>query len=136
MTKLCTPCRFQQNAFISIPIFGFCREASNNVRNGLNIFVKNGVEAKLKVKGQVKLNSNTGAGINAGEINTGLDFAVETGSTLESCGNIGYDIVGDVQASSTATFSGTGYTCDQTQVVFFGDGIVELEPVCQACPAP
>ena len=68
--------------------------------------------------------------------NSNLEIDVENGSTLESCGNIVYDISGEVVASATtATFSGDGsYTCDQAKVVFNGDGTVD-EPVCQACPS-
>jgi hypothetical protein len=100
----------------------------------LYIDVYSGVEAKLIVKGSVTLNSNGLVGMYPFlEANTKLDIVVDNGSTLESCGNGVSDIEGYVAASATATFSGTGYICDQTNL--FGGGTV-VEPVCQACPDP
>ena len=112
-----------------------CRDASNNAAGGLVIDARN--EAKLIVKGEVTLNSN-GFGMNSFlGANAKLEINVENGSTFETCGNIDYDIYGTVDATATATFSGTGYTCDQAKVVFIGDnggtvGTVD-EPVCQDC---
>ena len=69
--------------------------------------------------------------------NSNLEIDVENGSTLESCGNDDDDIYGEVEASATATFSGTGYTCDQNKVVFegIGGGTVGtvVPPNCQDC---
>eukprot|EP00986_Skeletonema_menzelii_P009377 scaffold4266_cov139-Skeletonema_menzelii.AAC.1 len=68
-----------------------------------------------------------------------LNVEVKENGTLESCGNIVYDIYGKVKASATATFSGTGYTCDQAKVVFIvlGGGTVGtvVLPNCQVCPS-
>ena len=55
---------------------------------------------------------------------------VKGGGSFKSCGNTQFDISGEVVASATATFSGTGYTCDQA--VFNGGGTV-VGPVCQDC---
>ena len=120
-----------------IPLFDLLRKASSNQVYGLYpyIGVESGVEAKLIVKGKVTLNSNGFAGMYSFLYsNSNLEIDVENGSTLESCGNIVYDISGEVVASATATFSGDGsYTCDQaTKVVFTGDGTV-VGPVCQPC---
>eukprot|EP00986_Skeletonema_menzelii_P015166 scaffold11173_cov99-Skeletonema_menzelii.AAC.3 len=114
---------------------------SNSYYYGLYIDIDSGVEAKLDVKGEVTLNSNGLVGMYLFlEANTKLDIAVLNDATLESCGNIVYDISGVVPASATATFSGTGYTCDQAKVVFNGDGGgtvgTVVPPNCQACPVP
>jgi hypothetical protein len=105
------------------------RDASNAIY-GMYIDVSNGVEAELIVKGNVTLNSNNIGMYSFLRANTKLEINVENGSTLESCGNIVKDINGYV--TGAATFSGTGYTCDQNKVVFEGDGTVD-EPVCQDC---
>ena len=63
-----------------------------------------------------------------------VDVVKENGS-FESCGNTQFDIYGTVDATATATFSGTGYTCDQAKVVFTGPGgSTVVKPVCQDCP--
>jgi hypothetical protein len=118
-----------------------CRDAKSNSNYGLYIgFDSRGsdVEAKLIVKGEVTFNSNGGKGMNSYLFSDSkLDIAVLNDATLESCGNDDYDINGYVAASATATgaatFSGDGsYICDQTKVVFNGDGTV-VGPVCQPC---
>jgi hypothetical protein len=119
-----------------IPLFDLLRDASNAIY-GMYIGVDSGVEAKLIVKGEVTFNSN-GNGF-AGMYsflysNSNLEIDVENGSTLESCGNTQFDIYGQVPANATATFSGTGYTCDQAKVVFNG-GFTVVPPNCQACPS-
>ena len=153
LTKLCTHCQFQQvmynsnDAFISIPIFDLYlyRDASNNEGTGLFIGVTGSANTKAKVivKGKVTLNSNGEYGMYSFlNTNTNLEINVENGrSTLETCGNGDEDIGGNVPATASATFSGTGYTCDQAKVQFFdsdGGGTVGtvVPPVCQACPSP
>ena len=93
-----------------------------------------GTNAEVNVKGIVTANSNGNQGIYTSQnTNANLEINVESGATLSSCGNGAYDIFGNVDASSTATFLGDGYTCNETKVVFDGDGTV-VEPTCQACP--
>ena len=129
---------YNSNTYISIPIFGLCRDANSNVNFGLGIAVfVDGVNAQLIVKGNVNINSNGDGMFSFLEANTKLEINVENGSTLESCGNTQFDIYGTVDATATATFPGTGYTCDQAKVVFIGDnggtvGTVD-GPVCQPC---
>ena len=115
------------------PTFGLCRDdASNNASGGLFIQVQNGVEAKLNVEGSVTLNSN-GIGIFTNiSPNSNVEINVETGATLETCGNSQYDIYGNVFSAATLTFSGDGYTCDN--VSFPTNAGTIVEPVCQACP--
>jgi len=109
-------------------------DASSNNNVGLDIGVGNGANAQLIVKGKVTLNSNGLAGMNSlFGANTKLEINVENGSTLESCGNKFYDILGEVKGA--ATFSGTGYNCSST-TFFVGGGGTVVEPVCQACPDP
>ena len=101
------------------------------------INVESGVDAQLIVKGEVTFSNKNYGMYSYLEANTKLEINVENGSTFETCGNIDYDIYGTVDATATATFSGTGYTCDQNKVVFIGDnggtvGTVD-EPVCQTC---
>ena len=116
-------------------IFGLCRNASTNGYSGLYIErLSPGATAELtvNVKGKVTFNSNGQFGIRANlASNAILDINVETDATLETCGNGVDDIYGYVDTSSTATFSGTGYTCDPNKVWFDGDVV---KPVCQACP--
>ena len=119
--------------YIFTLIFGLCRDASNNVYIGMYIGVDSGVEAELDVKGNVTLNSNNIGMYSYLGANTKLDINVENGSTLESCGNGQFDISGQVKASATATFSGTGYTCSSKKF-FVGVGGTVVKPVCQACP--
>ena len=84
------------------------------------------------MKGEVTFNSNGAYGMYSFlDSNAQLEINVESGTTLKSCGNTGFDIYGFVEPSSTLDFSGTGYTCDQ--IVFDGAGTV-VEPVCQPCP--
>jgi hypothetical protein len=106
----------------------------------LYISARNGVEAKLDVKGEVTFNSNGLVGMYPSLFSDSkLDIAVLNDATLETCGNDDYDIEGTVDASSTATLLGTGYICDQFKVVFTGDGGGTVgsvvPPNCQACPA-
>jgi predicted metal-dependent enzyme (double-stranded beta helix superfamily) len=116
-----------------IPLFDLLRDASSNAIYGLYINgVDSGVEAQLIVKGKVTLNSNDIGMYSFLFSDSKLDIAVENGSTLESCGNTRRDVYGYVTANATATFSGTGYTCDEAKVVFNGDGTVD-EPNCQDC---
>ena len=115
-----------------------CRDAINtNEGTGLYIRYVTGANAKLIVKGNNTFNSNGDYGgiLLRQSPNTNLEIIVETGATLNSCGNGVYDIFGEVPAiyNATATFLGDGYTCNQTKVVFDGDGTV-VEPTCQACP--
>ena len=112
-----------------------CRDASSNNNVGLGINVSNGANAQLIVKGNVNINSNDIGMYSFLDLkaNTKLEINVENGSTLESCGNIVYDIYGYVIGA--ATFSGTGYTCSSKQF-FVGFGGTVVEPVCQACPDP
>jgi hypothetical protein len=100
----------------------------------LGINVGNGANAQLIVKGNVTLNSNNRyhGMYSYLEANTKLEIDVENGSTLESCGNSQSDIYGEVEASATATFSGTGYTCSSKQFIVFGGGTV-VPPNCQDC---
>ena len=110
------------------------REASNNYI-GLGIGVGGGATVKLTVKGENTFNSNGFAGFLTGlPSNNNLEINVEKGSTLETCGNAGNDIGGNVFANAAATFSGDGYTCDRVSISVFGTGTVD-EPVCQACPS-
>ena len=99
-----------------------------------------GTNARLVVKGQVIFNSNRG-GISTfldSNSNLNLDINVESGATLTTCENIFSAITGRVREGSKVNFSGTGYTCDQNSVVFFGTVAVEVaevdKPNCQACP--
>jgi hypothetical protein len=107
-----------------------CRDANSNGYIGMYIDVSYGVEAEFIVKGKVTFNSNGLAGMYSFLYsNSNLEIDVETGSTLESCGNDDYDIYGYV--AGAATFSGDGsYTCDQA--VFNGGGTV-VPPNCQDC---
>lgn len=50
-------------AFISIPIVGLCRDASNNDYIGLSIFIGSGVEAQMNMEGNITFNSNAGRGM-------------------------------------------------------------------------
>ena len=111
-----------------------CRDANSNANSGLYISARNGVEAEFIVKGKVTFNSNVSFGMYSYLFSDSkLDIAVLNDATLESCGNTRRDISGFVEGA--ATFSGTGYTCDQTYFFFDGNGTV-VEPVCQACPDP
>jgi len=103
----------------------------------IEVFGGANVNAQVIVKGKVTLNSNGGVGIDIINPNSNLEINVESsGATLETCGNIGLDIGGNVAATASVTFSGTGYTCDQAKVQFFGsDGSTVVEPVCQDCPS-
>ena len=138
-----------------------CRDANSNLNYGLGIgVVVDGVNAQLIVKGKVTFNSNVSFGmysylfsdskldiavLNDSTLNleqnrygfyanvfggAELNVEVKENGTFETCGNIDYDVVGYVVGA--ATFSGTGYICDQNKVVFNGDGTVD-EPVCQDC---
>ncbi len=121
-------------SFVTL-IFGLCREASNNGNTGLAIDVDGvGVEAKLNMKGKVTLNENGFYGMYPFlNINTNLEINVKRDATLETCGNNRYDIYVSTEGGDTATFLGTGYTCDETKVASVGPGIV-VKPVCQeAC---
>jgi len=100
----------------------------------LYIYDESRVDAQLIVKGKVTLNSNNIGMYSNLNPSTNLEINVENGSTLESCGNGFRDISGEVPLSATATFSGTGYTCDQAKVQFNGGGTV-VPPNCQACPS-
>ena len=124
---------YNSNSFIFLFLFlGPCRNASSNERTGLVIRV-NGVNARLIVKGKNTFNSNGVNGINTSlNSNANFEINVESGSTLTTCGNTVFDIYGSVGTSSALDFSGTGYTCDQTKVVFGGAGTVD-RPTCQAC---
>jgi hypothetical protein len=103
----------------------------------MSIGVDSGVEAKLIVKGEVTLNSNGIAGmysfLSYSYFNPNLEIDVENGSTLESCGNGAYDIYvySEVEVAGAATFSGTGYICDQDKVEF--GNVDDDKPVCQDC---
>ena len=111
-----------------------CRNASNTTAVGLSIGVSPGVNAKLIVKGENTFNSNGVDGIYTTlNSNSNLEINVESDATLKSCENGRDDIRGFFFAPATATFLGTGYTCDPNKVVFVGDGTV-VEPKCQACP--
>jgi len=114
------------------PIFHlYYREASSNDADGLNIGVTGEANAQVIVKGKVTLNSNGGDGMYSSlNPNTKLEINVESGATLNSCGNSVIDIGGEVEAPSTLTFLGTGYTCEQTKVLIIG---TVDEPVCQSC---
>ena len=104
----------------------------------MGIGVGGGANVQLIVKGKVTLNSNGGNGIDIVQVpNSNLEINVESsGATLETCGNIGLDIGGNVGATAPVTFSGTGYTCDQAKVQFFGsDGSTVVPPACQDCPS-
>ena len=133
--------RFQQVMYITqilsfySYVFGLCRNASNNQNDGLSIRVDgDGTNAEVNVKGIVTANSNGFAGMYTSQNpNANLEINVESGSTLNSCGNTLNDIVSDVDTSATVEFLGTGYACDQTKVVFTGAGTVD-PPTCQACP--
>ncbi len=119
-------------SFVTL-IFGLCREASNNEFYGLIIEVGvQRVDAELIVKGEVTLNENGFFGMYPSlNTNTNLEINVESGATLNSCGNIVYDIYGFVFGN--LIFSGDGsYTCSLKQ--FLGDGAV-VEPDCQDCPS-
>ena len=100
----------------------------------MRIDVTKDVEAKVIVKGSVTLNSNRVDGMYSTLApNTNLEINVENGSTrLETCGNSVIDIGGEVEAPSTLTFAGAGYTCDQTKVLFPG---TVVPPDCQDCPS-
>jgi len=93
-----------------------------------------GVEAKLNMKGKVTLNSNGGDGMySSHNPNTKLEIKVESGATLNSCGNGQYYIGGNVQwTDATLTFTGAGsYTCSSKDII--SDGTV-VGPTCQDCP--
>ena len=97
-----------------------------------------GINAELNVKGENTFNSNGGNGIYTFlDSNANLEINVESGATLNSCGNGRYDIGGIVLAGAEVDFLGTGYTCDQDRVSFFffgpGAGNV-VPPTCQDCP--
>ena len=122
-------------SFVTL-IFGLCRKASNNGNTGLAIDVDGvGVEAKLNMKGKVNFNSNEIYGMNSLlNTNTNLEINVESGSTLNSCGNVFNDIEGIVQNDATLTFTGAGsYTCSSKNL--YGDGAI-VPPACQDCPSP
>jgi hypothetical protein len=111
---------FNSNRQIGIDI----EVAANHI---LDIVVKNGAF--------LRSNSNIQRGL-AAKVSGGakLNVDVKENGTFESCGNNSnswhYDIYGNVLATATATFSGTGYTCSSKQ--FINDGTV-VEPVCQPC---
>ena len=128
---------YNSNTFIFLFLFlGFCRVSSNNEGTGFFIFVGDGTNAELIVKGENTFNSNGDNGIRPFlNSNSNLEINVETGSTLNSCGN-GADIRGFVSEGAKVDFSGTGYTCDQDKVEFTGDGAGNVvPPKCQACPS-
>ena len=94
------------------------------------INVESGVDAQLIVKGEVTFSNKNYGMYSYLEANTKLEINVENGSTFETCGNTQFDIVGYVVGA--ATFSGTGYTCDEANFFFTGGGTVD-GPVCQPC---
>jgi len=144
-----------------IPLFGLCRDASENHSTGLLLNVYSGVEAEMNVEGSVTLNSNgegmysfldsdskldiavvNGASLNMdlnapgfyANVYSGaeLNIDVKGGGSFKSCGNGVYDIlINDPPATATATFSGDG-SYTCDNVSFPSDGTV-VPPNCQAC---
>ncbi len=70
------------------PIFGLCRDSSNNSNHGLYTLISDDVNAKLNVKGKVTFDSNEQDGINTSIYpNANLDIVVETGALLNTASN-------------------------------------------------
>jgi hypothetical protein len=87
------------------------------------------------VKGNVTFNSNGGDGMFTIQnylSNPNLEIIVETGATLNSCGNSRYDIGSDVSIATLA-FLGDGYTCDKVYISSGGTVVPPNGPNCQAC---
>ena len=128
--------KYNSNAFISIPIFCLCRDASNN---GRGLFLDlDGAEGDVQViaKGSNTFNSNDGDGIYSYiDDSMNLFIDVEEGGSVQSCGNLDDDIdTENCGASATAAFTGSGYTCDKIYESS-NEGTV-VRPDCQPCPDP
>jgi hypothetical protein len=119
-------------------------EVTLNSNDGFGMYSFLGANTKLDIvvdnSASLNLDQNGSNGFRA-IVRSGakLNVDIKENGTFESCGNGFRDISGEVRSSATATFSGTGYTCDQAKVQFlvFGPGDENVvEPVCQACPVP